>query len=346
MGRTIFLFIDILEVMLRSILHHLNIAAQCRQYHVALWTCPPFLFIVMGVVNITGMIGTAVLAQRYSDDPVIVIISVSLMAAFLFVIGNAVVFSFQRLADANRMKSEFVSVVSHQLRSPLSAIKWQLEIMIDQMKGLGETANTIATIKNQNERMITLVNDLLEVNRIEDDRLILRPTLINFSDFVHSIITEYTPLSQQSGVTLAGSIQDDELEVFADEGKLRWVVENLIDNAIRYSEKGKTVSVMVRREGKQVRCEVKDQGIGIPVIDQSRIFTKFFRSSNAVRKRAEGTGLGLFLVKSLVTAMNGDVRFTSQEGNGSTFWFVLPLAQKMNRTQQKVEGVSLTKSDK
>ncbi len=305
----------------------LNVLEQCRRYKVSLWTCAPFLFVVMGVINIVGMITTAVVAQRFSDDPAVVVISVSIMTAFLFVVGNAVVSSFQRLADASRMKSEFVSVVSHQLRSPLSAIKWQLEIIQNQLQNVVSPAvPTINTIQRQNERMIALVNDLLEVNRIEDDRIIMRPVDIVLDEFVGQIVAGYQPMAAQTQVKLSYVASATGLHVFADEGKLRWIVENLLDNALRYTKAGGSVDVRVLSEKGSARAEVADTGVGIPLIDQSMIFSKFFRADNALRLRAEGTGLGLFLVKSLVRAMQGKVGFASLEGKGSTFWFSLPIS--------------------
>lgn len=290
----------------------------------------------MGGVNVLGMITTAFAAQRFSDDPAVVIISVSMMAAFLFVVGNAVVSSFQRLADASRIKSEFVNIVSHQLRSPLSAIKWQLELMLDQMKMVtGDAAVTMGTIRRQNERMIALVNDLLEVNRIEDDRVILRPTAITIDNFVEQIANGYKPLAEQAGEKLVFSAEARPLVVFADETKLRWVTENLIDNAIRYTKTGGEVTIKVLRAKNMARVEVTDSGIGIPVADQAMIFQKFFRSENAVRARAEGTGLGLYLVRSLVGAMGGKVGFASMEGKGSTFWYALPLVEGEAVVQKK-----------
>lgn len=290
----------------------------------------------MGGVNVAGMVTTAIAAQRFSDDPAVVIISVSMMAAFLFVVGNAVVSSFQRLADASRIKSEFVNIVSHQLRSPLSAIKWQLELMLDQMKTVtGDAAVTMGIIRRQNERMIALVNDLLEVNRIEDDRVILRPTAITIDNFVEQIANGYKPLAEQANEKLVFVGEARPLVVFADETKLRWVTENLIDNAIRYTKAGGEVTVKVLRAKNMARIEITDSGIGIPVADQAMIFQKFFRSENALRLRAEGTGLGLYLVRSLVGAMGGKAGFASMEGKGSTFWYALPLVSGEAMVQKK-----------
>lgn len=318
-----------IEAMVKKILESLNIVGQCRRYRVSLWMCPPFLFIVMGVVVIVGMVGTAFVAEHFSDDPSVIVISVSLMTAFLFLVGYAVVLSFQRLADASRVKSEFVSIVSHQLRSPLSAIKWQLEIMLEQMEKVkNEASDTVKTIREQNERMIALVNDLLEVNRIEDERLILRPTAINLGGFLSNIIEEYQPRAANSGISIVPDIKDNALIVFADESKLRWVCENLLDNAIRYTKGRGDIIVRIFRAGGVGRVEIADSGIGIPLADQGKIFTQFFRSESAVRMRAEGTGLGLYLVKELVKAAGGKVGFASLEGKGSTFWFTLPLVRE------------------
>lgn len=315
----------------QRILKEFNIIQQCRQYRVSIFACPPFLFVVIGVVIIIAMLGTTILASRFSDDPAVVVISVSVMSAFLFIVGHAVVSSFERLADASRMKSEFVSIVSHQLRSPLSAIKWQLELMLENVKNLsGETLQTVSTLRDQNERMIGLVNDLLEVNRIEDDRLMLRPTLLALDKLIEDAAAQYRPLMEKAGIVFSVTITERPLWAFLDESKTRWVTENLLENAMRYTLKGGTVTVRVFKDGNSARVEIEDSGVGIPLRDQGKIFTKFFRADNALRLRTAGTGLGLYLVRSLTRAMGGKVGFASLEGKGSTFWFSFPMVKEGN----------------
>ncbi|MEK7643393.1 MAG: HAMP domain-containing sensor histidine kinase [Patescibacteria group bacterium] len=322
--------------MFQGFFRGLNIKEQCGYYKVSIFACPQFLFIVMGIIIIAAMLITTVLARAYSDDPAVVVMAVSIMAGFLFIIGHAFVAAFQKLAEASRMKSEFVNIVSHQLRSPLSAIKWQLEIMLEKMKDLPqEFQTTMGGLREQNERMIVLVNDLLEVNRIEDDRLILRPVMISLDSFVEQIAKGYEPLAAQAEVRIECEIEARPLWVFADQSKLRWVTENLIDNALRYTLKQGEVTIRIIKDGATGRIEVSDTGVGIPIKEQAQIFTKFFRAENAIRLRTHGTGLGLYLVKSLVEAMSGRVGFASLEGKGSTFWFGLPLIQ--GASQQSAE---------
>ncbi len=313
---------------LQHYMRSLNLIEQCKFYKVSVFACPPFLFVVMGIIIIIAMLGTTILARQFSEDPAVIVISVSVMAAFLFLIGHAVVSSFTRLADASRMKSEFVSIVSHQLRSPLSAIKWQLELMLENVKTLsGAEQKTIVTLREQNERMIELVNDLLEVNRIDDDRLILRPTLVTIDTVIEGIVKDYIAETEKANVKLTFEAPDRMIWVFVDETKLRWITENLLENAIRYTLHEGEVKVRIVKDSNSVRVEVADNGLGIPLADQSRIFTKFFRAENALRLRTQGSGLGLYLVRSLTRAMNGKVGFASLEGKGSTFWFSFPIVQ-------------------
>ncbi len=322
--------------MIRRFFEAFNVVGQCRRYRVSIWTCPPFLFIVMGVINIVGMWVTYLIANRFTDDPAVAVVSVSIMTAFLFIVGHTIVASFERLADASRLKSEFIGIVSHQLRSPLSAIKWQLEIILEHMKDTaGESLSTLKTIRDQNERMIALVNDLLEVNRIEDDRLVLRPTLISLNDFMNNMVKEYLPRAKSNNIEIVIDQKDLDLWVFVDESKLRWINDNLLDNAIRYTRERGDIKIKVFKNGEMCRVEIADGGIGIPLGDQSKIFTQFFRSENALRLRAEGTGLGLYLVKELIRAMGGKVGFASLEGKGSTFWFTIPTVKKESISSKK-----------
>jgi signal transduction histidine kinase len=319
----------------KSIFSSLNIVEECHKYRVPLWTCPPFLFIMMGVVIILSMGATWLIAVNSSEDPAVAVISVSAMTAFLFMVGHAVITSFQRLADASKVKSEFLNIVSHQLRSPLSAMKWQLEIILEQsgsVKGLMPTA--MNSIKEQNERMIALVNDLLEVNRIEDDRLILRPIVVSLDSFIAEIVKEYKPLAEKDKKSFIFEVKNSGLWVFSDESKLRWVTENLLDNAIGYTKEGGEIRVSIIKDDQSARVDIVDNGIGIPVEVQKKIFSKFFRAENALRLRSDGTGLGLYLVRALVRAMKGKVGFISQTGKGSTFWFTLPLVKNEAQSQK------------
>ena len=307
---------------LKKTLKSLNLIEQCRAYRISVFACPPFLFVVLGIIIIIAMLVTTVLASNFSEDPAVVVVSVSILSAFLVMVGHALVISFSRLAEVSRMKSEFVSIVSHQLRSPLSAIKWQLELMLENVKNLsGAEQKTIGMLREQNERMIELVNDLLEVNRIEDGRLILRPTLVAIDTVVEGLIKSYIAVADKAGIKLSFETNDRMIWVFVDESKLRWITENLLENAIRYTLNEGEVKVRIIKDTSTVRVEVADNGVGIPLADQSNIFSKFFRAGNVLRLRTQGSGLGLYLVRSLVRAMNGKVGFASLEGKGSTFWF-------------------------
>ncbi len=155
-------------------LSSLNVNAQCKVYRVGLWQCPQFLFIVMGFMVIVAILATHAVAELYAD-PSVEIVIVCVVTAVLMIISHAVVNSFDRIAEASRLKSEFISIVSHELRSPLSSIKWQINNISDGKVAVTdeEKKKTLSTIGEQNERMIRMINDLLDVSRIEDGILSL-----------------------------------------------------------------------------------------------------------------------------------------------------------------------------
>lgn len=311
----------------KNILDQLNFIKQCQRYNLGLWQCPGFLTLMMGLVTIAAMLGTYFIASRYTEEPGIVALIVLITTAIIFIIGYFIVISFNRLAEVNQMKSEFVSIVSHQLRTPLSSLKWSLNLLMRGKLGKIDSKQEeyLKIIEESNERMIKLVNDLLDVSRIEQRRLDLRPEKISLSNLVKDLILEMTPLAQANNVLIKMEIDDNLPDVLADPARLRLAIGNLLDNAIKYiKEKGK-VKIKLNRKDDQVKCEIEDNGVGIPEYQKNQVFQKFFRSENIMKYQIKGTGLGLFIAKAIIEASGGEIGFTSQEGIGSTFWFTLPI---------------------
>jgi signal transduction histidine kinase len=320
----------------KKILKAFDLLADCRKYNLGFWQCPSSLFLVMGAIIIVAMVLTYFIGIRFLEPEVIIVV-VSIVTIILLVIGHSLVSSFARVAEANRMKSEFVGIVSHQLRTPLSSLKWSLDLL--RTKRLGEVSDKqmeyLDVIKDSNDRMIKLVNDLLSVNRIDQQRLEMRPQNFSIDDLTEKEVKELLPIASAHSVVLEYEKPKNLPQVYADQDKVQMVVQNLIDNAIKYSKKeGGSIKISVeedRKNNKMIKTTVKDNGIGIPEMFKSQVFGKFFRGDNLIKQRVEGTGLGLFIAKGIVNLSGGEIDFESKEGQGSTFWFTLPIANnKLN----------------
>ena len=225
------------------------------------------------------------------------------------------------------LKSEFVSLAAHQLRTPLSAIKWSLRVLLDgDLGSLGEKQkDLVLKTFDSNERMIRLINDLLNVARIEEGKYLYQPSLHQIEEIVRSMIQSYKAETKRRGVVLTLKVEDKIMpKVLLDEEKIRLVLQNLLDNAMRYTATGGEVTVVLSCDTKEVRIAVRDNGMGIPQNQQQRVFEKFFRATNAKRVDTDGSGLGLYLVKNIIEAHKGRVWFESKEGKGTTFTFTLP----------------------
>jgi len=238
-----------------------------------------------------------------------------------------------------RMKTEFVSIAAHQLRTPLSAIKWTLKMMLDG--DLGEITTEQREFLNKtyrsNERMITLINDLLNVTRIEEGRYLHSPTLNDIVPVLQFVINLYTEEARKRQIKLELKKTKKKVpRLLLDVEKLKLAFQNLIDNALKYtSAKGKVI-ISVDCDDKEVVVSVKDSGVGIPREQQERIFSKFFRGTNVIKMETDGSGLGLFITKNVIESHGGRVWFESEVGKGTTFYFAIPIKKAIKRRLKKV----------
>lgn len=312
---------------LKVVLSQLNVFAQCRRYGLPLFQCPSFLFLIMGLVIIASSLLAYIIGTSYIENPETVVLIVLGLTAVLFVMAFTITQSFEKLAEASRMKSEFVSIVSHQLRSPLSNLKWAMEVLMSGRLGkIGEKQTEYFKIlKENNVRMGELVQNLLTVSRIETATLSQKKSEISLLDLIEKVVSRLEPFARASNVKINFTFEKDLPKVFADADQIKQVVENLLDNAVRYIKESGQVEISLSKKNKSLYFEIKDNGVGIPKEDQKYIFQKFFRSGNALKYQTQGSGLGLYIVKSIVEKAGGKIGFESQEGKGSTFWFTLPI---------------------
>lgn len=233
--------------------------------------------------------------------------------------------------ELDRIKSEFVSVASHQLRTPLTGIKWFAEMLLENEAGrLNEEQKSFAQeIYQSNERMIKLVNDLLNISHIETGKkFVLKSEKFNFIPLIDEILKDSTRLIKDKNLKIKLNNWPTVFWLWGDRIKIRQAVGNLIDNAFKYSHEGGLVEIgLESSDDKEAVFCVKDQGIGVPLRQQKDIFDKFFRADNAYEK-SPGSGLGLYIALELFEASGGRLWFNSVENKGSSFYFSLPLAPK------------------
>jgi signal transduction histidine kinase len=229
-----------------------------------------------------------------------------------------------------KLQTDFVSLASHSLRTPLSAIKWFVEMLQSGSAGKlsPKQKQFLQHIYESNERMIGLVNDLLEVSRIDGGRMALRPEPVRLERVLEEVLEENASELKSKRIKASLTIATTPLPpVYVDARKIRHVIANLIRNAMHYTPAGGSIVCSVKPDSSKVSVEIKDSGFGIPQAEQGKVFQKFFRGSNAVAVDANGTGLGLYIVKGIIEGSGGKISFTSKEGKGTTFSFTLPVAK-------------------
>ncbi len=227
------------------------------------------------------------------------------------------------------MKTEFVSITAHQLRTPLSAIKWILRMFLDG--DLGPVSDTqrrfLEKTYTSNERMIKLINDLLNVTRIEEGRFLYRIQTTDLVALTEKMLFPFREVAKKKKIEFEfEKPRGRPPKLPIDQEKMAFVIQNVIDNAVNYTKTGKIkVSLEYSKEEKQFLFEVRDSGIGIPKSQHKRVFSRFFRAANAIKAETEGTGLGLFIAKNIIEAHGGKIWFESEEKKGTTFYFTIPV---------------------
>ena len=236
-------------------------------------------------------------------------------------------FSNRQLQRLDEAKNEFISMASHQLRTPLTSIKGYLDMILEG--DLGKISPTQRAVLREafssSERMVRLINDFLNVSRLQTGRFAIDKQKIDIARVLRDEILLLQVVADQRSVELNVKIDKKIPLATIDSEKIRQVMLNMIDNAIYYSNPHAKVAITLKNSDKVIEFTVKDSGIGVPKAEQARLFSKFFRGVNARKRRPDGTGVGLFLAKKVVLSHDGEMIFESEEGKGSTFGFKLPV---------------------
>jgi signal transduction histidine kinase len=230
----------------------------------------------------------------------------------------------EKLKALDETKDDFISMASHQLRTPLTSVKGYISMVLEgdagkltrmQKEMLGQSFFS-------SQRMVYLIADLLNISRLKTGKFIIEPTKVNLAEVVQEELGQLEETAASRSLTLTYEKPKQFPDLMLDETKTRQVIMNFVDNAIYYTPTGGHITVHLINNPATVELRVEDDGIGVPKSEQPHLFTKFYRAGNARKARPDGTGLGLFMAKKVVVAQSGSVIFESQEGKGSTFGFI------------------------
>jgi PAS domain S-box-containing protein len=239
--------------------------------------------------------------------------------------------SLKREQELNSMKTKFISIASHEFRTPLSTILSSLSLM-EKYNELNETEKRNKhndRIKKSIKNLTDILNDILSVNKIEEGKVIVNPENFNIQNFIYELIQDLQGLLKPGQKINFKGAETPETVVFQDPKLLRHILINLLTNAIKFSKEESPIDISLRLEPNEIYLEVKDYGLGIPKADHEKLFTRFFRSSNV--ENIQGTGLGLSIVLQYVNYLKGTIKFSSEVGKGSVFNVNLPRNLKSSK---------------
>ncbi|HTH72699.1 MAG TPA: HAMP domain-containing sensor histidine kinase, partial [Candidatus Pristimantibacillus sp.] len=237
----------------------------------------------------------------------------------------------------DQTKDDFISMASHQLRTPLTSVKGYVSMVLDGDGGkINETQRKLLTQSFlSSQRMVYLISDLLNVSRLKTGKFIIEPVESNLANVISEEVDQLVETVKSRDLELTYHKPEHFPVLMFDETKIRQVIMNFIDNAIYYTPAGGHINVYLVDKPGTIELTVVDDGIGVPKREQHHLFSKFYRAGNAKRARPDGTGLGLFMAKKVIVSQGGAVIFRSEEGKGSTFGFTFPKAKLLPKPGAK-----------
>ncbi len=230
--------------------------------------------------------------------------------------------------DIQQMQSDFLALTAHQLRTPLSGIRWTLEMFLDGSLGKidREQRKYIQQLADNSKKLIKIINKFLDVAQIQEGKVIANKEMSDIINLTNTVIDLIKPLLEEKKIDIKFNCEKKKETVRIDKEKIKLVIQNLLENAIKYSKKGSTIKINIKNNKKYLIFSIQDNGYGIPTEEQRKIFTKFFRGSNIKKIDTDGSGLGLFVIKNIIEGHNGSISFKSDGKNkGTTFYFRLPI---------------------
>ncbi len=233
--------------------------------------------------------------------------------------------------EIDMAKDNFISLVSHQLRTPLTSIKWLIELLLDPKTGklTKKQKKFLDATHTSANRLALLISDILSINRIEMGRITIILTPTNIISLTNDIISEMAPQFKEKFLILTTQYEENVPLISTDPVLIRQVIMNIFSNAIKYTPENGTIKFLIKNaDMNNIEIKISDSGIGIPFEEQKKIFERFFRATNVQSKFTEGTGLGLFIAKMIVNMCGGTIGFQSQLNHGTTIWFTLPIKNK------------------
>ena len=237
--------------------------------------------------------------------------------------------ALEEVQQISKTKSEFISAVSHELRTPLTSIKGYAAILMTGKVGQipDQVKERLERINKQSDNLVKLINDLLDISRIESGRAEMQLIKTDLSAMVDNVSDLLTPQLKEKDITLIRDIDKDIPEVSVDPTQIERVFINLIINAIKFTPEKGQITVKVKKDTDKLNISVIDNGIGIKKEDLNRLFDEFYRVENEINQNVKGTGLGLTLAKKIVEAHHGKMSVISEPGKGATFYFTLPVEE-------------------